>query len=61
MARTRIPRTRGLDVYLAGRVRVAKKFSGQNRDRVLLVVDVRHVPVERYVDVIRESVVAHAR
>ena len=48
-------------MYLPGRVRVAEKLSGQDRDRVLLVVDVRHVPAERRVDVIRKGGVAHAR
>ena len=40
---------------------VSEVHAGYGRDRVLSVVDVRHVAAERRVDVICESGVAHAR
>ena len=61
LARTRVPRARVLDVYLTGRVNVAEKSAGYDRDRVLFVVDVRQAAAVRRVDVICESGVADPR
>jgi len=61
LARTCNPRARVLDVHLTRRMHVAERLAGQDRDRVLLVVDVRQVAVVRCVDVIRESSVAYPR
>jgi hypothetical protein len=61
LARTHVPRARGLNVYLTGRVRVTKKPARYDRNRVLFVVDMRQAATVHHVDVIRESGIANAR
>jgi len=59
LARAARPLARVLDVYLAGGMHESKEPTGDNGDRVLLVVDAREVDIR--VDVVCESLVAHAR
>ena len=61
MAWTRGPRARILDVHLTRGMHVAERLAGHDRDRVLLVIDVRQHAVVRCVDVIREGAVAYPR
>ena len=67
LARTREPRARSvvLDVHLARGMHEAEEPPGHGRDRILLVIDVRHIAAVaatvRRVDVVRGRAVPHAR
>ena len=55
----RRPLARLCDMYLAGRVHVSQEPSGQNRDRIFQVVDVRDVHVS--IDIVCKRLVANTR
>jgi hypothetical protein len=55
--RARFPRARNCNVYLTGWMLVSEELSGDDRDRVFLIVDVGDVKVS--VDVVGKVLVAH--
>ncbi len=61
LARTREPRTRVLDMHLAGGVHEAGGPPGHDWERVLPIVDVSQAVAVHRVDVVCERLVAHAR